>query len=88
MSESREPEARPGHLRQQERERRRLERRRLLAGGPVSPCIGVCRLDDVTGWCVGCFRTIDEIRDWMIMAPDERRAVLSRVAGRRAAAGR
>ncbi len=45
-----------------ERERRRAERRRLLASGPPSPCIAVCRLDEATGFCEGCFRTIDEIR--------------------------
>ena len=66
-----------------ERERRLAERRRLLAEGPPSPCIAVCRLDEATGWCLGCFRTIDEIRDWLIMLPDERRAVLQRLAERR-----
>ena len=71
-----------------ERERRRAERRRLLASGPPSPCIAVCRLDEQTGWCQGCFRTIDEIRDWIIMLPDERHAVLARLAERRATAGR
>ena len=27
-----------------------------------SPCIGLCRLDD-KGVCLGCFRTIKEIRE-------------------------
>ena len=40
-------------------------------------------LDEATGFCVGCFRTIDEIRDWIIMLPDERQAVLRRLAERR-----
>ena len=66
-----------------ERERRRAERLRLLASGPPSPCIAVCRLDDATGFCEGCYRTIDEIRDWIIMLPDERHAVLQRLAERR-----
>jgi len=66
-----------------ERERRRAERRRLLASGPPSPCIAVCQLDEATGFCAGCFRTIDEIRDWIIMLPDERQAVLQRLAERR-----
>jgi uncharacterized protein len=68
------------------RERRRAERQRLLAGGPPSPCVSICRLDDRTGLCVGCFRNIDEIRDWMIMPPDERQAVLRQIDERRAAA--
>jgi predicted Fe-S protein YdhL (DUF1289 family) len=66
-----------------ERERRRAERRRLLASGPASPCIAVCRLDEATGFCEGCYRTIDEIRDWIIMLPDERHDVLQRLAERR-----
>jgi len=69
-----------------DRERRRAERQRLLASGPPSPCVSICRLDDRTGLCVGCFRNIDEIRDWMIMPPDERQAVLRRIDERRAGA--
>ena len=29
-----------------------------------SPCVSVCRMDTGSSLCVGCFRTIDEIRDW------------------------
>lgn len=29
-----------------------------------SPCISVCRMSEATGWCEGCYRTIDEIRQW------------------------
>jgi len=29
-----------------------------------SPCIRVCKIAPDTGFCVGCFRTIDEIRLW------------------------
>jgi predicted Fe-S protein YdhL (DUF1289 family) len=65
------------------RARRRAERQRLIASGPRSPCISVCQLDDRTGWCIGCHRTIDEIRDWIIMEPAERLAVLDRLAERR-----
>jgi uncharacterized protein len=65
------------------RERRRAERQRLLASGPPSPCVSICRLDDATGYCIGCFRNIDEIRDWMIMLPAERQEVLRRIDERR-----
>ena len=70
------------------RERRRAERRRLLAQGPASPCVAICRLDERTGLCLGCHRTIDEIRDWPILAPDERNRVLESIEERRAAAER
>jgi uncharacterized protein len=69
------------------RERRRAERRQLLASGPPSPCVGICRLDDDTGFCVGCLRNIDEIRDWMILVPEERQAVLRHIEERRLALG-
>lgn len=65
------------------RARRRAERQRLIASGPRSPCISVCQLDDATGWCIGCYRTIDEIRDWIIMEPAQRQQVLDRLAERR-----
>jgi uncharacterized protein len=70
------------------RAQRRAERRRLLASGPASPCISVCQLDDRTGWCIGCYRTIDEIRDWIILLPEERQDVLRRLAERRTRTGR
>ena len=45
------------------------------ASGVPSPCINVCRMDDATGWCEGCLRTIDEIAAWSGMADDDKRAV-------------
>lgn len=41
----------------------------------ASPCISICALneDDV---CVGCYRTADEIREWMAMDNGERKEVL------------
>ncbi|WP_415716508.1 DUF1289 domain-containing protein [Roseibium sp.] len=30
----------------------------------VSPCVGICKLDQVTGFCIGCARTGDEIAVW------------------------
>jgi predicted Fe-S protein YdhL (DUF1289 family) len=68
-----------------DRERRRAERLKMLAEGPASPCIGVCRIDDRTGWCFGCYRTIDEIRDWMITPPAERHRMLEELKQRKAA---
>jgi hypothetical protein len=70
------------------RRQRIEERRRMLAAGPPSPCVSICRLDEAAGWCAGCYRTIDEIRDWIIMTPVERHAVLARVAERRSAGRR
>jgi len=70
-----------------DRERRRAERRRLLASGPPSPCVSVCQMDPMTGYCVGCLRTIDEIRDWIISTPDERQKILDQLPGRKERSG-
>lgn len=69
------------------REKRREERRRLLMSGPASPCISVCQIDPKTGWCIGCLRTIDEIRDWIISTPEERQRILDSLAARRGNGG-
>ena len=43
--------------------RARLVRRGLVDEVP-SPCVSVCRMDAITGWCEGCRRTLDEIAAW------------------------
>jgi predicted Fe-S protein YdhL (DUF1289 family) len=49
---------------------------------PPSPCIGVCRIDQATGWCQGCLRTLDEIADWPLLSVLEKDALLVRLAER------
>ncbi|WP_299438282.1 DUF1289 domain-containing protein [uncultured Rhodospira sp.] len=44
-----------------------------------SPCISVCRLDEAGAVCVGCGRTLAEIRDWKRMTSPQRRAVWARL---------
>ncbi len=41
----------------------------------ASPCVGTCKLDPVTGWCLGCARTGDEIAGWGSQTQAERAAV-------------
>lgn len=50
---------------------------------PPSPCTGVCRIDENTGWCRGCGRTLGEIADWPMLSPGEKRAVLVRLRERK-----
>lgn len=40
-----------------------------------SPCVGVCKLDEATGHCLGCARTGDEIGRWSGMSEAQRDAV-------------
>jgi predicted Fe-S protein YdhL (DUF1289 family) len=42
-----------------------------------SPCINICNMDTATGWCSGCFRTIDEIMAWRDTSNSEKHAVLT-----------
>ena len=36
-----------------------------------SPCVGICRLDEATGWCLGCARNTGEIARWRALSPAE-----------------
>ncbi|MDZ7592284.1 MAG: DUF1289 domain-containing protein [Rubrivivax sp.] len=40
-----------------------------------SPCIDICRMDEATGWCVGCLRTLDEIALWSALDEEGKRQV-------------
>lgn len=51
----------------------------------ASPCVDICRMNPATGLCDGCLRTIDEIAGWSGYSLAEKRAVLARLATRRAA---
>lgn len=48
-----------------------------------SPCIGVCEIDGDTGFCRGCYRTVDEIAVWRDANPDVKVAILDRISARR-----
>lgn len=48
-----------------------------------SPCISVCRMDEPTGWCAGCLRTLDEIAFWSQLDDEDKRAVLALLPARR-----
>jgi len=50
---------------------------------PASPCISICRMDEATGWCEGCLRTIDEIAVWSLLDDEERRDVNIQLSQRR-----
>ena len=47
-----------------------------------SPCICVCTMDQATGLCIGCYRTIDEIAGWSVMGDADKRAVWQRLLER------
>lgn len=41
-----------------------------------SPCIGVCAMDDLSGLCQGCYRTIPEIKAWWDMDQGAQKTLL------------
>jgi uncharacterized protein len=47
-----------------------------------SPCVNVCVIDEATGFCQGCRRTLAEIATWSSIAPAERRAIMARLPDR------
>jgi hypothetical protein len=57
-------------------------RRTGLAPGVPSPCISICQMDADTGWCQGCFRTLDEIAQWSRADDAEKLRVWQRIEAR------
>lgn len=53
----------------------------------ASPCVGICKLDDATGWCIGCARTGVEIADWRTRGDAIRAAVWKELPARFEALG-
>ena len=51
---------------------------------PQSPCVRNCCLDDDLV-CLGCFRTIEEIKDWSIVDDQQRRVILQNAQRRKEA---
>ncbi len=50
----------------------------------ASPCVGTCKLDEHTGYCIGCSRTLDEIAFWSDSTEFEKREILKQLPARRA----
>lgn len=53
----------------------------IPAGSISSPCVSICVLND-EDVCTGCYRTVDEIREWLLMNDQERLEVLEKCAQR------
>lgn len=53
----------------------------------ASPCISVCVIDEPSGLCAGCYRTLDEIAAWIDLSPSARRAIVEELPRRRSEHG-
>ena len=56
---------------------RRGQRNRIRWEDIKSPCVKICTLED--GVCIGCGRTQDEIREWVIMTDNQREKIMERL---------
>jgi len=57
---------------------------KVASASPVaSPCNSVCKMDERTGWCLGCMRTIDEIAGWAAFDEEAKRLVCEALVVRR-----
>ena len=57
------------------------------AGPLPSPCINLCKMDETSGLCQGCWRTIPEIVAWSKASENDKRAIWQQIQ-RRATAQR
>ncbi len=49
----------------------------------MSPCIGICKLDTQSGFCLGCKRTLDEIGRWQMLDDPARQAIIDQLPARK-----
>lgn len=48
-----------------------------------SPCVKICRIDERTGWCEGCWRTLDEIVVWPLLKAAQKRQTYAQLERRK-----
>ncbi|MBO6561391.1 MAG: DUF1289 domain-containing protein [Nisaea sp.] len=51
-----------------------------------SPCVAVCQIDRESGYCLGCWRTIQEIAGWARFENAERLRIVGELHDRRGTA--
>jgi len=51
-----------------------------------SPCVSVCAMDTVSGFCFGCYRTLEEIQQWWDLDNAAKQAVIEQASKRKISA--
>jgi len=69
------------------RARRRRGEKPVIDRTVPSPCVGLCTLNSKTELCDGCYRSMDEIREWIIMPREEKLEALALIAQRKVKLG-
>lgn len=52
--------------------------------GALSPCINVCVIDAQTGYCLGCYRTQQEITGWPQFSHGQKLQIIKELKAREA----
>ena len=47
-----------------------------------SPCTNICKIDKITGLCIGCNRNESEIFDWINFSEKQKKNILSNIKDR------
>jgi uncharacterized protein len=50
-----------------------------------SPCINVCQINEATGFCHGCYRSIEEIQGWWDLNFEQKSDVIKQTWARQEA---
>jgi predicted Fe-S protein YdhL (DUF1289 family) len=61
---------------------RRKKKRPEIDHSVPSPCVKVCQFSG-SEFCDGCYRNIDEIREWMIMSREQKLLALDNISVRK-----
>lgn len=69
------------------RARRRRGEKPVIDRTVPSPCVGLCTLNSKTELCDGCYRNMDEIREWIIMPREEKLEALEAINARKVKLG-
>ena len=48
-----------------------------------TPCIRVCRINPGNYTCEGCYRTLQEIKEWTGMSDEQREALMKELPNRK-----
>ncbi len=49
-----------------------------------SPCVRLCGIDEATGFCIGCYRTLDEVVAWQQLTQTQQLQVVAQCDTRKA----
>ena len=59
-----------------------------MSASASTPCIRVCKVDRISGLCVGCGRTVAEIASWGMFDEPARLAIMAELPDRMKLAAR